>query len=85
MTAPNKNRPIRVIAYEIRSSWRPMYFAAIPYWEAMTRLDSINDMYGLETGREIVARFLGNASTWRGPKARMIKKELNDMLKGGRK
>ena len=62
-----------------------MYFAAIPYWEAMTRLDSINDMYGLETGREIVARFLGNASTWRGPKARMIKKELTDMLKGGRK
>lgn len=69
------------IAFEIKRDWKNVYFGAVPYLHAMMTLNSINDMYGMDSGRSIVAYFLGNASTWRGETARRIKKELNDMLK----
>ena len=47
----------------------------------MSSLDSINDNYGLDSGKSIVAYFLGNATSWRGTKAKEIKAELNKMLK----
>jgi hypothetical protein len=47
----------------------------------MSTLDSIDDDYFLDSGRSIVAYFLGNAGTWRGEVARRVKKELNKMLK----
>ena len=76
-------RPIRKIAMEIRQDWgAKVNFAAKPYLNAMLSLDSINDMYGADSAHMVVAYFLSNASTWRGPKAKEIKKELNAMLKG---
>jgi hypothetical protein len=83
----NQTRPLSVIAREIRQNWTveksgtKMYFGAVPYVSAMSTLDSINSMYILDSGREIVARFLGNASTWRGETAKRVKAELNAMLK----
>jgi hypothetical protein len=80
-------RPLYEIAREIRSNWKKeisgtvLYFGAAPYLSAMFSLDKITDNYGLDSGREIVARFVGQASTWRGPKAKEIKLELNKMLK----
>ena len=52
----------------------------------MARLDSINDQFGFgddETysAKETVRYFLFNASTWRGEKAREIKKELKELIK----
>jgi len=82
-------RPLNVIAREIRQNWKrsvsgtDLYFGAVPYLDAMSTLNSINDNYIMDSGRSIVAYFLGNASTWRGETAKRIKKELNEMLKRG--
>ena len=77
----NEGRSISQIASEISRDWKNVNFAAKPYLQAMYSLDSINDKYGLDSGRSIVAYFLSNASTWKGEKAKEIKKELIAMLK----
>lgn len=74
-------RTFEDITADIRADWKKVYVGAQPYLEAMRELNDIDDMYGLDTGRDIVAYFLANASTWRGPVARRIKAELNEMLK----
>jgi len=76
------NRPLYTIAREIRANWTNVHFTAKPYLEAMGTLDSIGDTYICESAHSIVARFLANASSWRGDKARAIKTELKNMLKG---
>ena len=77
----NGFRPLYEIAREIRRDWRPVSPYAKPYLEAMESLDSINDDYFMDSDRSIVAYFLSNASSWRGPKAKEIKAELRKMLK----
>ena len=73
------NRPLHEIAREIRSDWKKVNYAAVPYLEAMGTLDRIEDKYYLDSGRSIVLYFLSNASSWRGDVARRIKKELKGM------
>lgn len=75
-------RSIKEIAREIRADWKKVNYAAKPYLDAMFDLDKITDQYGWDSGDDIVARFLSNASSWRGEKAREIKAELKTMLKG---
>jgi hypothetical protein len=41
---------------------------------------SITDDYFADSGRDTVARFLGNANSWRGDTARRVKAELKQML-----
>ena len=73
-------RKISDIAREIGTDWGPkMHYAARPYWSAMMQLETANDMYGLDNARDIVARFLCNAGTWRGPVARAVKLELRQL------
>lgn len=74
-------RSIRDIATEIRNDWRNVNYAAAPYLDAMSSLDSVNDSYGAESARTIVLYFLSNASSWRGDTARRVKKELKDMTR----
>ena len=80
-------RSLNTIAGEIYQNWNARNSGTVlspyakPYLEAMSSLDSINDNYMLDSGRSIVAYFLGNATSWKGEKAREIKKELNAMLK----
>lgn len=74
------NRSLYLIAREIRKDWKKVNYAAEPYLVAMSELNSVDDTYYVENGRDIVARFLCNASTWRGETARRIKKELNALL-----
>ena len=76
------NRPIYKIAVDIRKDWNNVWFGAKPYLNAMFSLDSIDDDYLFDSGRSVVLYFLSNARTWKGPKAREIKLELNRMLKG---
>ena len=52
------------------------------YLEPMTTLGTINDTYGQDSARSIVAYALSNLSAWRGDDARRIKAELNAHLKG---
>jgi hypothetical protein len=85
-TAKTPARPIYQIARDIKLNWHKsvsgtdLNYAARPYLEAMYSLDSINDRYGLDSAKSIVAYFLSNASSWRGDVAKRIKKELNAML-----
>lgn len=74
-------RPISQIAADIRTNWPNVNYAAVPYLDAMRSLNSINDNYYEDSGRSVVAYFLGNATSWRGDKAREIKAELKGMLK----
>lgn len=75
------HRPLHVIAAEIEKDWKRVYFGAVPYLGALSQLDTIEDMYGLDSARSVVIYFLSNAATWRGEKARTIKTELKEMLK----
>jgi hypothetical protein len=75
------HRPIYQIAADIRKDWINVDAAAKPYLDAMAHLTNITDSYGADSAEGVVARFLCNASTWRGEVARKIKKELNQIVK----
>ncbi len=75
-------RSLSTIAYDIKRTWLKVYFGAVPYLDAMTRLDAIADSFGYDDARSIVLYFLSNATTWRGDDARRIKAELKALLKG---
>ncbi len=70
------HRSLSEIAREIKRTWPKPYFGAVPYIDAMRRLDRITDMYMLDSAKSIVLYFLANAGTWRGDDARRIKAEL---------
>ena len=86
-TTKTPARPIYEIANEIKKNWKKeisgteLNYAAKPYLFAMYSLDKITDNYLFDSGKDVVARFLNNATSWRGETARRIKKELNAMLK----
>ena len=72
-------RPLYEIASEIRKDWKPVYFGAVPYLEAMQTLTSIEDNYMFDSAKSVVIYFLSNATTWRGETARRVKTELKKM------
>jgi hypothetical protein len=74
------NRPLYVIANEIRGDWKNVYFGAKPYLSAMSTLNDISDYYFMDSARDIVNYFLANATTWRGDNAKRIKAELKSMV-----
>lgn len=79
-------RPLYVIAQEIRQDWNAtskngIYFGAVPYLDAMSSLDKPTDKYGYDSGKSIILYFLANASTYRGDTAKRVKAELKAMSK----
>ena len=74
-------RNLSEIVKEIRADWKNVSPYALPYLNAMARLDSVGQRYGVDEGRAVVNYFLANAGSWRGEVARRIKKELNQMVK----
>lgn len=77
---------IREIAGLITMDWNKksktgIYFGAKPYLAAMTQMQTVNDNYGMDSGKSIVLYFLSNATTWKGDIARIVKKELNKRVK----
>jgi hypothetical protein len=74
------SRPLYVIAKEIKSDWKNVYFGAVPYLNAMFSLNGIKDFYGADSSDTIVRYFLSNASSWRGENAKRIKLELKQMF-----
>lgn len=73
-------RTLFEIAQDVKNDWKKPYFGAVPYLDAMSTLSSIDDQYGMDSADSIVRYFLSNATTWKGEKAREIKKELKAML-----
>jgi hypothetical protein len=73
-------RTLSQIAADIRQHWTHPNYGAVPYLQAMGRINGgIDAKYGAEDARDIVAYFLSNATSWRGEHARRIKAELKQM------
>lgn len=80
-------RLLSTIGFEIQTDmvalkgdrWRQVYYAAVPYLEAMQSLGNMSDCYGQDSAETIVVYLLGNLQQWRGDKAREIKAELRQM------
>jgi hypothetical protein len=76
-------RPIFSIAKDIREEWgSKVYFGAKPYLEAMMFLSQKTDKYGMDDAKNIVLYFLSNASSFRGERAKELKEELKNAVKG---
>lgn len=71
-----RSMPLYALASIIQDDWKKPYFGAVPYLQALSALKSHDDNYGADSGRSIVAYFLSNATTWRGPVAKAVKAEL---------
>ena len=78
------DRPIYVIAGEIRDNWSIIGKGVSPYAEpylaAMETIVSIDEMYYYDDADSVVRYFLTNANSWRGETARRVKAELKGML-----
>lgn len=74
-------RPLNEIAADVAATWKNVNFAARPYLDAMFSLRTVRDMYGLDSGTEIVARFLGNAAAFKGAEAKALKNQLRACLR----
>ena len=80
--AEKAHRPLYLIAADIRRAWPKPYFAAVPYLFALRHLNRATDAYGQDSALSIIAYFLSNARSFRGPAAIALKNELRDILKG---
>lgn len=83
----NENkRTFQQIAKDIKSTWLNVYFGAVPYLEAMLKLDTTdpNAMYYHDRAEDIALYFLANASTFRGNDARKLKEELKKLINYGK-
>lgn len=81
-TAENiKELSISELALLISRSWPKINYAAVPYVDAMYRIESINDMYFADSAFTIVLYFLNNAQTYRGDVAKLVKAELKARCK----
>ena len=77
----NMTRPIYEIAAEIRRDWAKPNYAAVPYLDAMSSLNSANDAYYADDARTVILYFLSNAQSWKGDTARRVKAELKALVK----
>ena len=68
------------MAYNDWPAARSEYHPAGAYLIPMRDLKSIDSKYGFDDGHSIVAYFLSNAGSWRGPVARAVKAELKRRL-----
>ena len=67
---------------EAECNGKPWYVYAKPYVKAMRSLDTIDDVYIMDTGESVVMYALANLTYWRGDVARQVKAELKAHLKG---
>ncbi len=74
-------RPLHEIAKDIMNDWKNPNWEAKPFLDAMATLTSIKDNYMFDSAETIVLMFLSHAGSWRGEKAREIKKELKELIK----
>lgn len=75
------HRDICDIAGDIRRDWgAKVNFAAKPYLEAMLCVAKPTDKYYYDSAESLVRYFLGNASTYRGDKAKQYKAELKAIV-----
>ena len=76
------DRPLHEIAREIAADWPGMAgFPAEELVRTMSRLRTLDDLYGADVGVKTVVYFLTNARACKGSTARRVKAELRGMVK----
>lgn len=73
-------RTINEVAIDIKKEWAKPHFSAVPYLDAMLSLRYKTDFYYLDSAYDIVSRFLANAATFKGERARWLKAELKTIM-----
>lgn len=58
---------------------------AMPYLDALTACESIDDYYGMDDARGMLAYALANLTAWRGDSARTWKTAARKLLEGGKR
>ena len=80
-----KHRKISSIARDIWIEWSAtksgINYSALPYLEAMMKIDSINSMYFADRAGYVVTYFLANARQFKGERAKELKLELKALSK----
>jgi hypothetical protein len=74
-----QQRPLSMIAEDIRENWPDPWPHAVPFIEKMATINAVTDDYLNESAKSVVLYFLANAMYWRGPEATRIKAELRAM------
>ena len=78
---PDAPRPLSVIALEIRKDWKRLQSHADSYTSAMLGMNDIEERAANgDSGKVVVRGFLKNASLWKGPVARRVKRELKELI-----
>lgn len=78
---------VHQIAHFIYQTWLDkngkgnVNYAAKPYLEALANLENVSDSYGYDNGKNLVLYFLGNAKSYRGEHAELVKAELKKRVK----
>jgi len=71
-----------MIRRDLRAQGKDVPFGAKPYLDAMSRMNDVNEMYGADDGKSIVAYALSNLASYKGETARAIKAELKARMQG---
>lgn len=71
-----------MIRRDLRTQGKDVPFGAKPYLDAMSRMNDVNEMYGADDGKSIVAYALSNLASYKGETARAIKAELKARMQG---
>lgn len=72
-------RSIAEIAREINQVWNPVHIDAKPYLNAMLSIKSPNDLYGKDTGKDIIEWFLHYSDKWVCSDSIRLKRELRNL------
>lgn len=82
-------RSLSEVAREIQADYaaqgKPVFYAAVPYVNAMLSLDTMTDRYFEDGALSVVTYAVSNLGTWRGETARRVKAELNAAAADARK
>ena len=71
----------RIISRDFRSQGKEVPYNLVPYLDALRQMDSADDVYGVESGKSIIAYALSNMASYKGPTARAVKAELKRRMK----
>ena len=77
---PDAPRALSVIAAEIKKDWATPTFTAGTYLHSMHFMNDVEERNSGQDGCTIVRGFLKNASLWKGPVARRVKRELKELI-----
>jgi len=70
-------RAVNEIARDVRAEWgAKVNYAARPYLNAMLQIEAGQQSFGQDDTKSVVLYFLGNARSFRGPRAKELKAEL---------